>query len=562
MVRSVGQRALCSSILMIMALPGLALAQSEGCTPVTTSTGGLSGAVIVGSKMQEADKGLPKHCIVMGKVGERTGADGKPYAIQFEMRLPVEWNGRFLHQVNGGNDGVVVPALGDKADALASGGRTPLARGFAVLSSDSGHAGSDPANKGLGLAGGAAFGLDPQARRDYGYSADMTLSPIAKAIVAAHYGRKPEYSYMYGCSNGGRHTMVAASRMPEAYDGFLVGNPGFNLPKAAIQHAWDVQAFATIDPDVRKSITREDARLISAKIVEACDALDGVKDGITANLAACQKAFDFANLQCAAGASEGCLPTVKVAALRKIFAGPRNSKGQALYSDWPADGGVGTGNWRFWKVESPIAAWGNHSAIATMGAASLGYIFTTPPTKVEGTNDGLIASLLKFDFDKDAPKIFAKDAAYPESAMDFMTPPDAANPKLAGFPGTRRKMILFHGQADPVFSVNDTIDWYGRLDANSGGKAQGFARLFTLPGITHCGGGVGLEKFDALSALTDWVEKGVAPERIVASVNPANKEIPADWSPGRTRPLCPWPKIARYVGGDVESVQSFECRSP
>lgn len=112
MVRPVGQRALCSSILTIMvALPGLALAQSESCTPVTTSTGGLSGAVIVGSKMQEADKGLPKHCIVMGKVGERTGADGKAYAIQFEMRLPAEWNGRFLHQVNGGNDGVVVPAL-------------------------------------------------------------------------------------------------------------------------------------------------------------------------------------------------------------------------------------------------------------------------------------------------------------------------------------------------------------------------------------------------------------------------------------------------------------------
>ena len=141
-------------------LPGLAFAQTEGCTPVTTSTIGIAGAVITGSKIQEADKGLPKHCIVTGKTGERTGADGKAYAIQFEMRLPAEWNGRFLHQVNGGNDGVVVPALGDKADALASGGRTPLARGFAVLSSDSGHAGSDPANKELGLAGGAAFGLD------------------------------------------------------------------------------------------------------------------------------------------------------------------------------------------------------------------------------------------------------------------------------------------------------------------------------------------------------------------------------------------------------------------
>ena len=169
------------------------------------------------------------------------------------------------------------------------------------MSSDSGHSGSDPANKALGLAAGAAFGLDPQARRDYGYAADMTLSPVAKKVIALHYGRKPECSYMAGCSNGGRHTMVAADRMPENYDGFLVGNPGFNLPRAAIQHAWDVQAFIKADPDIRKSITRDDGRLISKKITDACDALDGLpSDGLTANLKACQKAFNFDSLVCGA----------------------------------------------------------------------------------------------------------------------------------------------------------------------------------------------------------------------------------------------------------------------
>lgn len=542
--------------------PTVGLAQTDGCSPATTAGIAIPGAVIAGSKIQEADERLPKHCIVTGVVNERTGSDGKAYAIRFEMRLPADWNGRFLHQVNGGNDGVVVPALGDRPDALPSGGRTPLARGFAVLSSDSGHSSADPANKDLALAGGAAFGLDAQARRDYGYSADMTLSPIARKIVAAHYGKAPAYSYMYGCSNGGRHAMVAASRMPESYDGFLVGNPGFNLPKAAVQHAWDVQAFSAIDTDIRKSITVEDGKLISAKIVEACDALDGAKDGITANLAACQKAFDFKKLQCVPGTTEGCLSEAKVTALAKVFAGPRNAKGEALYSDWPADGGVGMGNWRFWKVESPIPAWGKHSAIATMGAASLAYIFTTPPTKIVGSNENLIEFLLKFDLDRDAPKIFAKDATSGESAMDFMTPPDAANPKLATFRERNRRMVVFHGQADPVFSVNDTIDWYGKLNGNTDGKADSFARLFTLPGVTHCGGGVGLEKFDALTALTDWVEKGVAPDRIVAGVNPANKEIPANWSPQRTRPLCPWPRIARYVGGDMENESSFACQMP
>ncbi|MDU3133492.1 MAG: tannase/feruloyl esterase family alpha/beta hydrolase, partial [Bradyrhizobium sp.] len=133
------------------------------------------------------------------------------------------------------------------------------------------------------------------------------------------------------------------------------------------------------------------------------------------------------------------------------------------------------------------------------------------------------------------------------------------NPTLPAFQGGARKMLIYHGQADPVFSVNDTIRWYEKLNANVAGKADGFARLFALPGETHCGGGVTLEKFDALGALMDWVEKGKAPEAITASVSAANKELPAGWSPQRTRPLCPWPKFAKYTGGDVEQASSFTC---
>jgi Tannase and feruloyl esterase len=359
--------ALSGFLLAWIALPSGALAQAESCSAVTTASLNVAGAVITGGRLAEADKDLPRHCILTGKINERSGVEGKTYAIQFEMRLPADWNGRFLHQVNGGNDGEVVQALGDKPHFNSIGGKSALARGFAVVSSDSGHSGRDPANRAMGLAGGAAFGLDPQARRDYGYAADLTVAPIAKAIITAHYGRKPDYSYMYGCSNGGRHAMVGASRMPDIYDGFLVGNPGFELPKAAIQHAWDLQNFTRIDPDIRKSFTRDDAKLPFAKIVEVCDGLDGLKDGLTANLAACQKAFDFNSLQCTHDATEGCLPEVKVTALRAIFSGPKNSKGEALYSDWPADGGVGTGNWRRWKV----APWNNYPIIATMGSASL-----------------------------------------------------------------------------------------------------------------------------------------------------------------------------------------------
>jgi hypothetical protein len=551
---------LVAGLLTACMLPSQAAAQS--CDAANLAALNVPGAVIGAGKPAATEQNLPPHCIVRGIVNQRTGLDGKSYSIEFEMRLPVDWNGRFLHQVNGGNDGEVVPALGERAGFNSMGGKSALARGFAVLSSDSGHSGRDPANASMGLAAGAVFGLDPQARRDYGYTANIALEPIAKTIIAAHYGRRPQFSYMYGCSNGGRHTMVAASRMPEAYDGFLVGNPGFNLPKSAVQHAWDVQHFTKIDPDIRKSITRDDAKLISTKIVEACDALDGAKDGLTSNLAACQRTFDFKSLQCATGASEGCLSEVKVNALRAVFAGPKNSKGEALYSDWPADGGVGTGNWRSWKVESAVTAWQNYPIISTMGAASLALIFTTPPTQVAGNSDALVDFLQKFDFDRDAPKIFAKDAAFTESSMDFMTPPDAADPKLAGLKAANRKMVVFHGQADPVFSVNDTIRWYEKLNANSDGKADAFVRLFTIPNVTHCGGGAALDRFDALEALTDWVEKGTAPERIVTSINPGNREVPSSWSASRTRPLCPWPKFAKYQAGDEESAASFVCASP
>ncbi|MCG2629030.1 tannase/feruloyl esterase family alpha/beta hydrolase [Bradyrhizobium sp. WYCCWR 13023] len=552
-----------AALAALLGSTALARADGEACSPVTTASLGISSIEITGSKTQDAANGLPKHCILTGLANRRTGVDGKQYAIGFELRLPAEWNGRFLHQVNGGNDGVVVPALGSLPEGLASGGTVPLARGFAVLSSDSGHSGSDPANKSLGLTAGAAFGLDPQARRDYGYAADMTLSPVAKQIIALHYGRKPDRSYMAGCSNGGRHTMVAASRMPENYDGFLVGNPGFDLPRAAIQHAWDVQAFLKADPDLRKSITKEDAQLVSSRITEACDTLDGVKDGLTANLAACQKAFDFKSLACAPGQNSACLSEAKVDALKMSLAGPKNSKGEPLYSDWPLDGGIGTGNWRTWKVESPIAPWNNYPIIATMGAASLNYIFSTPPVVVEGSNEKLVEALKAYDFDKDAPRIFAKDATFTESAMDFMTPPDIDDPKLASLQKSGGKMLIYHGQADPVFSVNDTIRWYDRLNKNLQGHADSVARLFTIPGETHCGGGVTLDKFDALTALTDWVEKGKAPERVIASANPANKEVPASWSPGRTRPLCPYPSYAAYSGqGDSEDAANFVCKTP
>ena len=507
--------------------------------------------------MAADDKGNPAHCLVQGKANERTGSDGRAYAIGFEMRLPGAWNKRFLHQVNGGNDGVVAPALGTLGTLATNG----LQRGFAVISSDSGHSGDDPANAAAGLAKGNVFGLDPQARRDYGYAANGTLYPVAQTLMERHYGERPQRNYMMGCSNGGRHALVAATRYGDRYDGILAGAPGLNLPKAAVQHAWDVQSWQMADPDIRKAFSPADMNLVATKVLEKCDALDGVADGIVSDIKRCQPAFKLAELQCSGAKTATCLSANQVSALTRAFAGPRNSKGEALYSDWSFDAGMGSGNWRFWKLESQIPPWDKMPVIATMGAGSLGYIFSTPPTRVAGSSAALLEYLSKFNFDTDAPRIFSTDGAFGESAMSFMTPPDVDNPRLAEFSKRGGKLIVYHGNSDAVFSINDTMRWYDKLNANSGGNAAATARLFPVPGMAHCNGGPATDQFDSLGALVDWVEKGTAPERLIATVKAGNADIPATWAQTRTRPLCVYPKVATYNGtGSIEEAASFSCR--
>jgi feruloyl esterase len=524
-----------------LALPGLQVTQAE-LVPVGSVTP--PGAAMA----------LPAHCKLTGTLGERISpVDGKPYAIGFELRMPFDWNGRFFFQGGGGNDGVIREAFGN----LLGGGPTrfALGQGFAVVSTDAGHkAEAAP------IVGGALFGLDPQARLDYGYAAVGVVTQTAKQIVQRFYGRAPDRSYFVGCSNGGRQAMVAAARFADQYDGIVAGNPGFNLPKAAIQHAWDTQAFAAVAPKtpqgrpiISQAFSPADMSLVAARVVQACDALDGVADGIVNDTRACQAKFKPAELACKGDKAADCLSSAQVDALRKVFDGPRNGKGEALYADWPFDAGVGAGGWRSWKLGSAPGEVPN-SIIATMGGASLPYIFTTPPQPVAGTGTTVVDYLLAFNVDTDAPKVFATDARYMTSPMGFMSPPRPA--ELSALKRKGGKMIVFHGVSDPVFSVNDTIRWYEQLRSADRDAAR-TARLFTVPGMTHCSGGPATDRFDMLSAIVDWVEQGKAPERIEASARAGNPDTQA-W-PNRTRPLCPYPAIARYKGGDVEQSSSFVC---
>lgn len=537
------------------ALPQLTAAQAAPLTACAGLAGGfsysntaLASSTVVGAgTLTNAGTPVGEHCLVTGKMNQRVSAvDGQTYAIGFEMRMPKDWNGRFLYQGNGGTDGAISPATG----GFSGGGPllVALQQGFAVISSDAGHNGAQ----------NPLFGLDPQARLDYGYQAVGTLTPMARNLIKAAYGKLPDRSYIGGSSNGGRHTMVAAARYADQYDGFLAVSPGFNLPKAAVAQLYGAQQWATVATDVKNletALPQTERKLIANAILAKCDALDGSADGLVQDVTACRTAFDLArDVPTCSGARDGsCLTAAQKTALSNVITGARNSKGEALYSRWPYDAGIMQTGWADWKFRNSVGA--------ARDPVAVGFIFASPPADKSILSDTL-SYALQFNFDVDAPKISAISGIYTESAMSFMTPPNPA--RLDTLYNRGAKMIVIHGTSDPVFSVDDTTAWYDALIANNPNAAAA-VRFFRVPGMGHSRGGPATDQFDGLTALVNWVEKGQAPDRIIATARGSgnaggvNAEVPADWAANRTRPLCPYPLVARYKTGDKETAASFAC---
>lgn len=492
-----------------------------------------------------AGKPIAEHCRVTGRMHERVSTvDGQNYAVGFEMRLPRDWNGRFFYQANGGLDGVVSTAVG----ALGGGPLgNALQMGFAVLSSDAGHAGSL----------GPFFGLDPQARLDYGYQAVGKLTPMARSALQTAYGKGPDRSYLGGCSNGGRHAMVAASRYADQYDGIIAGNPGTRLPLAAIANIAGAQGYAklaTTASDLGTGFTQAERRLVSQAVLARCDALDGATDGMVQAGAACQASFDLSrDVPTCGGARDGsCLSAEQKSTIAGLFKGATTSGGSRIYSSFPYDAGLDTAGWAGWKFSNPISR----------DSGAVAFIWQTPPESAASFNDAQFA--LNGSVDSMLAKVQATNGTFTESGLSLMMPPDYG--KLPVLRNRGAKLMVYHGTADPIFSSDDTVQWYDTLRRNHGDAAD-FARLYLVPGMNHCSGGPATEQFDMLSSLVAWVEKGQAPDRVIASARGAgnaggaNADLPANWSPTRTRPLCPHPLAARYNGsGDMESAASFSCR--
>jgi hypothetical protein len=452
---------------------------------------------------------LPAHCRVEGIIHRRKGVDGVEYGIGFAVALPEKdaWNHDFMMQGGGGGNGVVNYPVG----ASYSGEKSALQRGFAVASTDTGH---------KARTGGFDFSFmrDQQAYLDFAYQANAEVASVAKQIIALYYAKPAAYSYFVGCSTGGREGMILSQRFPAVFNGIVVGDPAMRtgLSNLAIGQ-WIPVAYnqaapkdASGKPEIDKLFTDADRKLFMDALMKKCDALDGVADGMILDPLGCH--FDPAEIACKPGQTEGCMAPDKVAAIQKAFAGPKNAYGSQVYPGFLYDAG--------------IAASGPLPGLLSPRSRGLFGPLTTATT---------------LDVDKAALHV-----------SDPLVEPASTN--LSTFSGNGGKLIFFHGDSDPWFSPLDTFQYYQSLATTNGGAEQVdmWSRFFFVPSMSHCGGGSSLDHFDMLGAVVNWVERGTAPESVIAT-GPA--------FPGRSRPLCAFPKHAQYSGnGNTEDAGNFVCR--
>jgi feruloyl esterase len=453
---------------------------------------------------------LPAHCRVNGTLDERSGPDGKTYGIRFAIALPEKWTGQFLQQGGGGLNGTV----GEPVGGQAAGTQPALARGMAVATSDTGH-------QSAGGAFDGGFMRDQQAALDFEYVAIGRLTTLAKQVIAAYYGRPPDHSYYLGCSTGGREAMIMSQRYPSYFDGIVAGSPAMrtghsNLATRTVTVALNAVAPKDANGQPGQALSLSDKRVLISKLIEECDARDGIRDGMIFDVTGCK--FTPKDLQCAGAKQEGCLSAEQVAAIEKGFAGPKDSRGRQVYSGWFYDTGI------------------------TAEGQGIPGLLNPGPSPIGGP----VAATTQ-DVDAEA-------AAADNNAVSRIG--DSYNwVNLNGFSSHGGKLLFFQGVSDPWFSAKDTLDYYERMTEANGGPAKvtEWSRLYLSPGMGHCGGGSAtLDTFDMLSAAVNWVEKSQAPNSVMATGRAF---------PGRSRPLCAYPAHAQYNGsGDPEDGRNYSCR--
>jgi feruloyl esterase len=454
-----------------------------------------------------ANDPVPEFCHVQGLILPE---------VRFEVSLPRSWNGRLYMFGNGGFAG----------ESMTAGGRVvrreaALAKGFAVVSTNTGHdAAREP---------GASFATNPQKLIDYAYRAVHVSALTAKQLVRAYYGIAPERSYFDGCSTGGRQGLIAAQRFPDDFDGIIVGAPVLDFSGTMLHYARFHQA-ARQAPSLH-----EKAALMAQKVYDKCDASDGAADGLITDPRAC--AFDpAADLpRCAAdAASAGCVTAAEVSAL------------QALYGDVLVNGAVRFRGFpvgpeaTFQSPAGPRSGWDpwfmradGQPTISRQFMETFFKYMATPGREIDWT---------ALEVEKSADQL-----------RSISTLLNATDPDLERFRGRGGKILMYFGWADPALNPIMGINYYERVRETMGPGTADFFRLFMMPGVFHCTGGPGPDRANLMTTLVRWVEQGTAPDRIIATKRQGDKET-------RTRPLCPYPQVAKYDGrGSMDEAASFSC---
>jgi feruloyl esterase len=440
---------------------------------------------------QQTGPQLPAHCRVAAVLSPTPDS-----RIEMEVWLPAEgWNGKFLAVGNGGWAGSI------GTGALA----TSLSKGYATASNDTGHKGG---------SGSFAQG-HPEKVVDFGYRAMHEMTVQSKAVIQSFYRRGPQLSYYNGCSTGGRQGLMEAQRYPDDFDAMIVGAPVYNHIRL---HAASMSRQVEILKDEARNVPREKITLLRNAVLAACDAKDGVKDGIVSDPEMCK--FEPSTLLCKDGDGGSCLTAPQLESVKRAYAPVKTKTGQLVYP------GSSLGFEQGWRMPQP------GSGPPVVALDTFRYLGHQDPNW-----NGML-----FDLDK--------DLALAVENAGFI---DAINPDLSKFKARGGKLLIYHGWADPGPAPANTINYYSEVVRKVGSKPDDWMRLFLLPGVGHCGGGVGPDRADYLSALEGWREAGIAPEQLVASRN-------RDGKVDMTRPLCPYPQMAKWNGtGSTDDARNFVC---
>lgn len=498
---SESRAATCES-LQTLSLPNTTITLTQSVTAGSFSSPALGRG---GTPPTATFKQLPAFCRVAATLRPSTDSD-----IKIEVWMPLaNWNGKFQGVGNGGLAGFITTTAG--SGQLERGMAEALKRGYATASTDTGHTGNTA----------APFLGHPEKLVDFAYRAVHEMTVTAKAIIHAFYDTNPKLSYWNGCSLGGRQGLVEAQRFPDDYDGIIAGAPAISQTRLV---TWSTKVGHAALKEPQYMIPSSKYPMIHRAVINACDATDGMKDGLIDDPRSCR--FDFKTIECKGGDSASCLTTAQVETAQTLTNPLLHPKtGETIFP------GLAWGTELGWalRIGGPTPQF--------FGPEYFKYVFYKDPNWDWRT------------FDLEAAVAIADRADYRML--------NATDPDLKRFHQRGGKLLLYHGWSDANFSAQFTIDYYESLRAVVGSEGIGeWARLFLAPGMGHCGGGEGPNVFDPLAVLEQWVEHGRAPGTITASHS-------TDGKVDRTRPLCPYPQVAKYRGtGSIDEAGNFTCQLP